>query len=217
MDSKEYIARRIARMFLSGSLVNLGAGLPAMVVKYLPENVNVTLHAENGIVGSMPLPPLAEPKPYEIDAGGAPCGVKAGAAIVDSATSFGLIRGGHLDATVLGAMQVDEEGSLANWIVPGGKFTGMGGAMDLVAGAKKVIAATEHCSKDGTPKILKRCSYPLTGYRVVDLIVTELAVIEVTPKGLVLKETAPGVTVEEVMEKTGARLCVDLCAAVMSA
>lgn len=208
MNGKEFIARRVANMFQSGSLVNLGAGLPVMVVGYLPDGVDVTLQAENGIVGSMAIAPGTTPMPYEIDAGGAPCGLKFGGAIVDSTTAFGLIRGGHLDATVLGAMQVDAEGSLANWVVPGGKFTGMGGAMDLVTGAKKVIIATEHCARDGSPKILEKCFFPLTGYRVVDWIVTELAVIEVTDKGLLLKEIAPDTTVEEVRHKTGAHFLV---------
>ncbi|MEI7463466.1 MAG: 3-oxoacid CoA-transferase subunit B [Candidatus Taylorbacteria bacterium] len=209
MNGKEIIARRVAKMLESGNFVNLGAGLPVMVVDYLPEGVDVILHSENGIVGSGPVVPGQEPSPYEIAAGGTPCSVKIGGAIVDSTTSFGLIRGGHLDVTVLGAMQVDAEGSLANWVVPGGKFTGMGGAMDLVTGAKKVIIATEHCSRDGSPKILEKCTFPLTGYKVVDLIVTELSVIEVTAGGLVVKEIAPGVTVDEVAAKTGAKITVD--------
>lgn len=203
-------------MFQSGDLINLGAGLPVMTVQYLPDGVDVILQAENGIIGSRAVAAGELPKPYEIDAGGTPCGIRTGGAIVDSTAAFGLIRGGHLDATVLGAMQVDASGSLANWVVPGGKFTGMGGAMDLVAGAKKVIVATEHCSRDGKPKILETCSFPLTGYRVVNLIVTELGVIEVTPGGLVLKEIAPGVTAGEVREKTGAPLSVSADLTVMS-
>jgi len=213
MKSKEFIARRIAKMLESGNLVNLGAGLPVMVNDYLPEGVNVILQAENGIIGSGAAVSGEDQDPYEMDAGGAPCSVKIGGAIVDSATAFGLIRGGHLDVTVLGAMQADAEGSLANWVVPGGKFTGMGGAMDLVVGAKKVIIATEHCARDGSPKILEKCTFPLTGYKVIDLIVTELAVIEVTDGGLVMKEIAPGVTVDEVVAKTRAKLTVspNLC------
>lgn len=213
MKSKEFIARRIAKMLESSNLVNLGAGLPVMVNDYLPEGFNVILQAENGIIGSGVVVQGKDPDPYEIDAGGAPCSVKSGGAIVDSATAFGLIRGGHLDVTVLGAMQADAEGNLANWVVPGGRFTGMGGAMDLVTGAKKVIIATEHCSRDGSPKILEKCTFPLTGCKVIDLIVTELAVIEVTDGGLVMKEIAPGVTVDEVVAKTGAKLTVspDLC------
>jgi acetate CoA/acetoacetate CoA-transferase beta subunit len=208
MNGRELIARRVSKMLKSGTLVNLGAGLPVLVNNYLPPEVNVVLQAENGIVGSMALQPGKEQEPFEIDAAGAPCTIKTGGAIVDSATSFGLIRGGHVDITVLGAMQVDAEGSLANWVVPGGKFTGMGGAMDLVAGAKQVIIATEHCSRDGKSKIVEKCTFPLTGYNVVEVIVTELAVIRVTDRGLVLEETAPGVTVAEVVAKTEAKLLV---------
>jgi len=207
VNSKEFVARRIAKIIDSNTMVNLGAGLPALVSNYLPENVDVFFQAENGIVGCTGIGAGGAAQ-YEIDAGGAPCAIRVGGAMVDSLTSFGLIRGGHLDVTVLGAMQVDAEGSLANWIVPGGKFTGMGGAMDLVAGARKVIVATEHCSKDGSPKILGKCTFPLTGHRVVSLIVTELAVIQVTDKGLLMTEIAPGIAIEEVRQKTGAPLLI---------
>ncbi len=208
MNSKELIARRVALEFADGDLVNLGVGIPALATAFVPEGVNVRFHAENGIVGAGADDPSLPRDPFRTDAGENPVSILPGGAIVDSCVSFGLVRGGHLDATVLGVMQVDEQGSLANWTAPGKKLAGMGGAMDLVAGTKKVIAATEHCSKDGQPKILKKCSFPLTGYRVVDVIITDLAVIEVTPEGLVLKETAPGVSAEEIVQKTEAKLII---------
>lgn len=206
MTIKEQIAQRVAMEFDDGALVNLGAGIPLLCANYIPKGKKVYFQAENGIVGVCPLGEGEGAEPYRFDAGENICGILPGGATVDSATSFGLIRGGHLDATVLGAMQVDGEGSLANWMVPGGKFAGMGGAMDLVAGARKVIVATEHCDRNGNPKILEKCTFPLTGYRVVSLIVTELAIIEVTNEGLLLTELAAGVSQEYVQRRTGAKL-----------
>ena len=209
MTSKEKIAKRIARELPNGALVNLGAGVPLLCARYVPKGVEVYLHAENGIVGAAALAEGEEaPSVYCFDAGGNPVKISPAGAIVDSATAFGLIRGGHLAATVLGVMQVDSEGNLANWTVPGGKLAGMGGAMDLVAGAKRVIAATEHCDRNGRPKIVDKCTFPLTGARVVDMIVTELAVIMVTPEGLLLTEKAPEITVEDLQAKTGAKLII---------
>lgn len=208
LNKKEFIAKRVSQMFKNGQLVNLGVGIPTIVPNFLPEDTKVWLEAENGIIGGGPPADKGQEDFYFKDAGDNYCTIKPGGCTFNSATSFGMIRGGHLDYTVLGAMQVDEEGNLANWLVPGGKMAGMGGAMDLVAGAKKVIVATEHCAKDGTPKILKKCSFPLTGKKVVDYIVTELAFIEATDQGLVLKEIAPGVKVEEIIEKTEARLII---------
>jgi 3-oxoacid CoA-transferase B subunit len=209
MTSKEKIARRVALEFTDGDLVNLGAGLPGLVTQYLDKSKTIYIHAENGIVGAGPNDESEPPDPFRTDAGENPVSIVPGGAIVDSCTSFGIIRGGHLACTVLGTLQVDSEGTIANWLIPGGKIVGMGGAMDLVAGAKRVIVATEHCDKNGNPKILKKCTFPVTGSKVVDLIVTELCCIKVSPQGLVLKETAPGVTVEEVRQKTGAPLTVD--------
>lgn len=208
MNSKEVIARRIALEFKSGDVVNLGAGVPQLVANYLPADVAVWLHAENGIMGVGRADSTLPPDRYCTDAGEMPVSIRPGGTIIDTALSFGIIRGGHLDATVLGTMQVDMEGSIANWMVPGGKFAGPGGAMDLVTGARRVITATEHCSKDGKPKILAKCTFPLTGYKVVDSIFSELAYIKITADGLVLMETAPGVSVDEVKNKTGAPLAV---------
>jgi acetate CoA/acetoacetate CoA-transferase beta subunit len=208
LSSKDKIAKRVALLFKDGELANLGVGIPTMVPKFLPEGVEVWLEAENGIIGAGP---VAEPGKEDFffkDAGDKYCTILPGGSTFNSATSFGIIRGGHLAYTVLGAMQVDEKGNLANWVVPGGKMAGMGGAMDLVAGAKKVIVATEHCARDGSSKILKECTFPLTGSGVVDAIVTELAYIEVTDKGLVLKEVAPGHTVKEIVSKTEAALII---------
>jgi acetate CoA/acetoacetate CoA-transferase beta subunit len=208
MNSKELIARRIAQEFKSGDVVNLGAGVPQLVANYLAKDVSVWLHAENGIMGMDKADPTLPPDRYRTDAGEMPVSIRPGGAIIDSAMSFGIIRGGHLDATVLGTMQVDQEGSIANWMVPGGKFAGPGGAMDLVTGARRVIVATEHCSKDGKPKILETCTFPLTGYQVVDSIFSELAFIKITDDGLLLMETAPGVSVDDVKSRTGAPLAV---------
>ena len=207
MDDKEIIARRVAQELRDGQLVNLGIGLPTLVAHYLPSGVNVFFQSENGLIGMLPLPEEGFAGADLTDAGGRPVGAGPGACAIDSAMSFGLIRGGHLDVTVLGGLQVDEEGHLANWLVPGVMVPGMGGAMDLVTGAKRVIVAMTHTAK-GSPKLVKRCTLPLTSMRRVDLIVTEMAVIQPTDAGLVLRETAPGVTIEQVVLATEAQLHV---------
>ncbi len=207
MDEKTLIAKRVALELKDGDLVNLGIGLPTLVAQFLAPGVNVSFQSENGIIGMQPLPAGQAPSKDLTDAGGAPIGAAADACAFDSAMSFALIRGGHLDVTVLGGLQVDELGQLANWMVPGKMVPGMGGAMDLVSGAKRVIVAMTHTAK-GAPKILKRCTLPLTSIRRIDLIVTELAVIQPTGAGLVLLETAPGVTVEQVLAATEATLIV---------
>ena len=208
LTAKQKIAKRVAQLFQDGELANLGVGIPTLIPAFLPEGVEVWLEAENGIIGGGPPAAPGEEDFLFKDAGDKYCTILPGGCTFNSATSFGMIRGGHLDYTILGAMQVDQHGNLANWIVPGGKMAGMGGAMDLVTGAKKVIVATEHCTRDGSPKILKECSFPLTGAKVVDAIVTELAYIEVTDQGLVLREIAPGVGLEDVLSKTEAPLTV---------
>lgn len=206
MEAKEIIARRVAQELKEGYVVNLGIGLPTMVPRFLPKGVNITLQSENGFLGLGPLE--GEAMPGVVNAGGVPCGLVPGAAMFDSATSFALIRGGHVDVTVLGGLQVDEEGSLANWMVPGKMVPGMGGAMDLVSGARKVIVAMEHCTKEGETRILERCSLPLTAKSRVSLVVTELAVFSIPHGEFVLLETAPGISVETVREKTGARFAM---------
>jgi acetate CoA/acetoacetate CoA-transferase beta subunit len=206
-NTKEYIAARVARELKDGDVVNLGIGLPTMVANYLPEGVKIVLHAENGIVGAGARPAPGMESSYYVDAGGQPASVAPGGAYIDSATSFGIIRGGHVDATVLGALEVDEEGNLANWIIPGKMLPGMGGAMDLVVGAKNVIIAMEHTSK-GAPKILKRCRLPLTAVKVVDLIITEMAVMKVVDKGIELIEYNPEYTVKQIQEATEAELII---------
>jgi acetate CoA/acetoacetate CoA-transferase beta subunit len=207
MNDKDVIARRVALELSDGQLVNLGIGLPTQVAHHLPRGVNVFFQSENGLIGMLPLPEEGFAWADLTDAGGRPVGAGPGACAIDSALSFGLIRGGHLDVTVLGGLQVDEEGHLANWLVPGVMVPGMGGAMDLVTGAKRVIVAMTHAAK-GISKVVKRCTLPLTSVRRVDLIVTELAVIEPMDAGLVLRETAPGVTVDEVLSATAAHLHV---------
>lgn len=207
MDDKDVIARRVARELSPGQLVNLGIGLPTQVAHHLHPGVNVFFQSENGLIGLLPLPEEGFAWADLTDAGGRPVGAGPGACAIDSALSFGLIRGGHLDVTVLGGLQVDEQGQLANWLVPGVMVPGMGGAMDLVTGARRVIVAMTHAAK-GTSKLVKRCTLPLTSVRRVDLIVTELAVIEPTDAGLVLRETAPGVTVEQVVRATAAQLVI---------
>jgi acetate CoA/acetoacetate CoA-transferase beta subunit len=207
MDDKVLIAKRVALELQSGTLVNLGIGLPTTVANYLDPTLDVYFQSENGIVGLAPAPEEGMVDPNLTDAGGGFVGAIPGAASIDSAVSFGLIRGGHLDVTVLGGLEVDELGQLANWTVPGKMVPGMGGAMDLVSGAKRVIVAMTHTAK-GKSKIIKRCTLPLTSVRRVDLVVTELAVLEPTEAGLVLKELAPGVTVEQVVAATEATLII---------
>ena len=207
MDEKVVIAKRVALEMKSGTLVNLGIGLPTTVANYLAPGLDVYFQSENGIVGLSSAPDNGMVDPTLTDAGGGFVGAIPGAASIDSAVSFGLIRGGHLDVTVLGGLEVDELGHLANWTVPGKMIPGMGGAMDLVSGAKKVIVAMQHTAK-GKSKILKRCTLPLTSVRRVNLVVTELAVLEPTDAGLVLKETAPGVTVEQVIAASEATIIV---------
>ena len=207
MDDKDIIARRVAQELRDGQLVNLGIGLPTLVAHHLPDGVNVFFQSENGLIGMLPLPEEGFAWADLTDAGGRPVGAGPGACAIDSAMSFGLIRGGHLDVTVLGGLQVDEAGHLANWLVPGVMVPGMGGAMDLVTGARRGIVAMTHAAK-GASKLVKRCTLPLTSIRRVDLIVTEMAVIEPTDAGLVLRETAPGVTVEQVLLATEAKLHV---------
>lgn len=207
MDEKTIIAKRVAQELKDGALVNLGIGLPTLVANYLPAGVRVFFQSENGIIGMQPLPEPGTASEALTDAGGSPTSFIPGAAAFDSVASFGFIRGGHLDVTVLGGLQVDEAGQLANWMVPGKMVPGMGGAMDLVSGAKRVIVAMTHTAK-GAAKILKKCELPLTSVRRVDLIVTELAVIEPTEAGLVLREVAPGVSVADVIAATDARLIV---------
>lgn len=209
MSKKEIIARKVAKELKDGDVVNLGIGLPTLCGNYIPEGVNVILQSENGFVGLGPAPEPGKENKDLTNAGAKPVTIKTGGAFFDSAASFGIIRGGHVDSTVLGALQVDEKGNLANYMIPGKMVPGMGGAMDLVNGAKKVIIAMLHTSEGGEAKILKKCTLPLTAVAAVDLIVTDMAVIEVTPKGLVLKEINSTTTVEEVIKATEANLIID--------
>jgi acetate CoA/acetoacetate CoA-transferase beta subunit len=208
MTDKDIIARRVARELKDGDRVNLGIGLPTLVAKFLSPSLRVHFHSENGIFGMSPLPGEGFEDRNLTDAGGRPVGALPGACAFDSAFSFGVIRGGHLDVTVLGGLEVDEQGRLANWMVPGKMVPGMGGAMDLVTGARRVIVAMTHRSPSGA-KIVRQCSLPITSIRRVDLVVTELAVIRPTADGLVLAETAEGVSVKQVLAATDARLIVD--------
>ncbi len=204
---REVIVKRVANELKDGDLVNLGIGMPTLVADYIPEGIDILLHSENGFVGLGTTPKPGEEDKDIVNAGAQPASHVPGAAYFDSSMSFTIIRGGHLDVTVLGALQVDQHGNLANWMIPGKMVPGMGGAMDLVVGAKKVIIAMEHTAK-GQPKILKQCTLPLTAAGQVDMIVTEMGVMKVTPEGLVLTELAPETTVEEVIAMTEAELII---------
>lgn len=206
MDENIIIARRIAKELKDGDVVNLGIGIPTEVVNHLPQGINVYLHSENGMIGVGPTPPKGQEDKDIINAGGGFLSSIPVTSYMDSAQSFAIVRGGHLDMTVLGALQVDEEGSIANWIIPGKMVPGMGGAMDLLTGAKRIVAAMKHTDKEGKSKILKKCTLPLTAYRKLSLIVTELAFIEVTPEGLVLREIHESTTVDQVVKCTEAKL-----------
>jgi acetate CoA/acetoacetate CoA-transferase beta subunit len=207
MNAQDIIARRIARELKSGMLVNLGIGIPTLVASYLPEGVHVFFQSENGLIGSGPIPEEGMTQARLTDAGGRPITALPGASTFDSAMSFSLIRGGHLDMTVLGGLQVDQDGRLANWMIPGKMVPGMGGAMDLVTGAKRVVVAMQHSAK-GKSKVVRKCTLPLTSTRTVDLVVTELAVISFAEGSARLVETAPGITVEHVIANTEASLAV---------
>lgn len=206
--TKEQMAERAAREIAPGSIVNLGIGLPTLVADYLPEDLGVWFHSENGLLGMGPFPYEGEEDSQIINAGKQTVTVVPGGSIFDSALSFGMIRGGHVDLAILGAMQIGQNGDLANWAIPGGKVMGIGGAMDLASGAKRILVMTQHVTKEGEPKLVAECTYPLTAQRCVHRIISELAVIDVTPEGFRLVEAAPGVGVDELRAKTGAPLRV---------